>query len=84
MHDRLSTQNMYVYIESGLGELCNTGLEPTAICSSRRVSFYPSVGFSQPVKMPLLFGSKSIHVPLEVRFGAEMTRTKRALEHRFL
>jgi len=52
--------------------------------SSRRVSFYSSVGLSQPVKMSLLFGSKSIYVPLEIRFGAEMTRTKRTLEHRFL
>jgi len=66
-----------------LGTLCNTRLEPTAMCSSRRVSFYSSVGFSQPVKMSLLFGSKSVHVPLEVRFGAEMARTRRALEHRF-
>lgn len=83
VHNRLSTQNIYVYIESGLGELRNTRLEPTAICSSRRVSFYPSVGFSQPVKMSLLFCSKSVHVPLEVRFGAEMARAKRALKHRF-
>jgi len=33
--------------------------------------------------MFLLFGSKGVYVPLEIRFGAEMAGTKRALEHRF-